>query len=241
MMRGVYGALCCAAIFAFSAQTPASAPLRQLVFNFTVVYTTTGEVHDSGFSGFGGGGGSGLVTVHGSDGREGTLTVDILAAANDGGLVVRAQEHTKEIQNDRPPVTCAIYGDARVICGDRADLSDAMTLVLSHLGRNFYDPSIVDDKGRWERRAQYSNFSVHTTFTMPKKEDAGPSMIYEHREVRSLDGTSSNSDEDVRVDYNIAMSVPAALSSELTPDSRGALYTRSKIDMTLAKDSFAKP
>ncbi len=251
MNKGVLLALSSAAIFAFTAETPAIAPatasspspalvqsLRHLEYHFAVTYTTTGEGHDSGI----GTTGSGVISYQGSAGRQGSVVIDVVGVAKDGGLVIRAQENAEGRVGQRPPVTCAVYGDSRVLCADTVNApTDAMAVLLSHLGRNFYDPSIVDDKGHWERRLDDKTMKVVTSFSMPAHADGKPATIYEHRDIKSLDGTQDDMTEDSRISYDIDLSVPDSITNEAAEASRGEGYMRTKIDLTLMKDSFAKP
>ena len=250
MNKGVVLALCSAAILAFSAETPAVAPatasspapvltqsLRHLEYHFAVTYATTGEGHESGI----GTTGSGIISYQGSAGRQGTIVADVMGVAKDGGLVIRAQENAEGRVQQRPPVTCAVYGDSRVLCGDNVNSpTDAMMVLLSHLGRNFYDPSIIDDKGHWERRLDEDKVKILTTFSMPSHVDGKPAMIYEHRDIKWLDGTQDDMGEDSRISYDIDMSVPKSITNEAAEASRGEGYMRTKIDVSLTKDSFAK-
>ena len=88
--------LCVAAFAVLSAQTPPPAatptlpdkPLRHLEYAFSVDYQRNGEVHEGGI----GTARSGVGSLMSGIGRQGTLDVDVMAAANDGGLVIRASE-----------------------------------------------------------------------------------------------------------------------------------------------------
>ncbi len=251
MNQGVLLALCSAAIFAFSAETPAIAPasasspapalaqsLRHLEYHFAVTYSSSGEGHESGI----GTTGSGIISYQGSAGRQGAVLVDVIGVAKDGGLVIRAQENAEGRVGQRPPVTCAVYGDSRVLCGNEANPpTDAIAVLLSHLGRNFYDPSIVDDKGHWERRIDDKDMKIVASFSMPPHAGGKPAMIYEHRDIKSLDGTQDDYTEDSRISYDIDLSVPDSITNEAAQASRGEGYVRTKIDLSLSKDSFAKP
>lgn len=252
MNKGVVGALCATAVFAFSAQTPAPPPkaptavptksLRHLEYAYSIDYVTSGEVHDSGFSGFGGGGGSGVETVNQSDNSQGTISVDVMGIAGDDGLIVRATQHEKQSGITTAPSTCEVYGDGRVLCSaQEGQMTDSINALFMRLGRNYYDPSIVDDKGRWDHRSDFKGVSIRTTYSMPKKADAGPSRIDEHREVRGTGSLAENTDEDTTVMYDVALSVPVSIASQVTPQSRGVAYTRRKVVITLQSDSFAKP
>lgn len=251
MNKGVVGALCATAVFAFSAQTPAPSPkapttlptkaLRHLEYAYSIDYVTSGEVHDSGFSGSGGGGGIGVETVNQSDNSQGTISVDVLGIAGDDGLIMRATQHEKQSGQTSAPVTCEVYGDGRVLCSAQDQMTDSINALFMHLGRNYYDPSIVDDKGHWDHRSDFKDFTIHTSYSMPKKADSGPSRIDEHREVRAKGSLAENTDEDATVMYDISMSVPDSITSQVTPDSRGVAYTRRKVLLTLQSDSFVKP
>jgi hypothetical protein len=245
MNKGVVFALCSAAFFICSAQTPTPpAPalptkaLRHLEYKFDVVYMETGEGHVGGI----GTGGSGVVSYDGTDGRQGTMSIDVLAAAKDGGLVVRAQESLPNAPRQQMPVTCAVYGNGEVLCGnDRTNVpSDAVAVLLAHLGRDFYNPSLIDDKGHWTRTFEGPNVRISSSFSMPKLEDGKPSAIFEHRDIKWINDTQPDLTEDTRLMYDTGLLVPTSISDEAVESSRGAGYARTRVNLTLVSDSFAK-
>ena len=246
MNKAVLSALCGAAFFICSAQTPAPKsppalpdhPLRHLEYTFDVVYTQTGEGHESGI----GGGGSGIISYDATNGRQGKMSVDVLATAKDGGLVVRAQESLPNQPRQQVPVTCAVYGNGEVLCGtDRTNVpSDAVAVLFAHLGRDFYDPSLIDDKGHWARYFEANQVRITSSFSMPKLENGKPCAIFEHRDIKSLDGTQPDMSEDTHVTYDTAMLVPVSISNEAVQSSRGSGYVRTKVNLNLVSDSFVK-
>ena len=245
MNKGVLLALCSAAIFICSGQTPAPAPqtlpanpLRHLEYNFDVVYMQTGEGHvgDIGTNG------SGIVSYDATNGRQGKMSVDVLAAAKDGGLVIRAQESMPNEPRQPVPVTCAVYGNGEVLCGnDRTNVpSDAMAVLFAHLGRDFYDASLIDDKGHWTRYFEANNVRIASSFSMPKIDAGKPSSIFEHRDIKSLDGTQPDMLEDTRLSYDTGLLVPTSIFNEAVQSSRGSGYVRTRVNLNLVSDSFAK-
>ncbi|HKU81714.1 MAG TPA: hypothetical protein VJP76_06045 [Candidatus Tumulicola sp.] len=238
-------AFCLTAPLASPAQTPPataaaalpSKPLRHLEYQFTVDYQRNGEGHYGGI----GTGGSGVSPLIAGGGRRGKLDVDILAAAKDGGLVIRASEWLFEQPRPSQAYVCAVYPDTRVICPPELDVTDVENLVMSYLGRGFYDASVVDGAGRWQRNYSNKYVSVATGFTIEGARDANPLSISQTTQITSLTGAFMDWKEDAQLTYDANLEVLDTLHDVALEKARGASSIQTITDAHLVQDSFAKP
>jgi hypothetical protein len=234
---------CAAALAALSAQTPASPappalpdkPLRHLEYSYSVDYQQLGEEHQGDI----GTGGSGVVsTAHGS-GRQGTLDVDVIGVAKDGGLVIRSAEWIQDRPRASQSFICAVYPEGRVICPEHLDVTDAENELMTFLGRGFFDGSLVDAKGHWQRTFSNKYVSVTSDFTIVGSADANPLTIDAKTQIVSTAGLSTNWDDQAHLTYDTAMSVPVAIHDVAVQHARGSAQTQTTMDFHLTKDSFA--
>jgi hypothetical protein len=237
-----------------TAQSPSPAPLRHLEYHYSVLYQQSGESRVSGI----GTAGSGVESNDGSAARQGTLAFDVLQAANDGGLVVRATETIEHTDRSMTSL-CAVYGNGSVACRTEDRPSDAMEAVLQHLGRDFLDASVIDATGHWTRTFDGGGFKVTSTFSMTEMPDNVHAKVYEHRTIRKstqvAPGTATlydradrsyqdlfaNSDEDYTILYDTTMEVPDTIHDEAVDQAGIQGHVRTYIDLNLQKDSFSKP
>jgi hypothetical protein len=254
MSKRVIGHLIvCAAFVTFSAQTPAPAqppaappaagaapvlpdkPLRHLEYTFAVDYQGLGEDHQSDI----GGGGSGVSDTSGAAGRQGTLDVDVLAVAKDGGMVVRMAEWLQNQPKPKQSYICAVYSEGRVVCPENLPVTDVENELMTFLGISFIDPAIVDDNGHWVRNFANKYVSVASDFTIVGAADANPLTIQENTKITSVGGVSTNWDDTAKITYDRPLSVPVSIHDLAVQKARGASSVSTTMDFHLTKDSFA--
>lgn len=206
------------------------APLRHLEYKISghSTATATVESYDGTSSGIG------------SAGYDGTMSVDVLALAKDGGMVVRATVMMDGEIRPQQSVTCAVYGDGRVMCPANAPITGPMHVVLAHLGRDFYDPSIIDANGKWVRNMDGGNLAVDSTFTSQTTKDPGILSIHEVTTVKPRGYLASGWTDEADIRYNTSLSVPISIHNVDTPDSRSGSGGVQVTDVDLKSDSFAK-
>ena len=128
-------------------------PLRTLVY--AVVYTAQNRNDEkvSGFNSAGNGAGTpGNVITRVSDtGDDGTLTVSVVAATGDGGLVVDAAFAGKSTQ--QPVSRVAIFSDGRLSIPPDATLSPAAIYLLPLLARGLVANQPIQQGATWSRPA----------------------------------------------------------------------------------------
>ena len=206
------------------------APIRHLAYRVHG-YETANATYES-YDGTA----SGLATA----GFDGTMSVDVLALAKDGGIVVRASMMMDHQIRPQEAVTCAVYGDGRVICPANAPITGAMHELFSHLGRDFYDPSIIDANGKWSRSQNGGGVDVESAFASKPTKDPNVVSISERTTVEPRGQLATGWTEQVTIRYNVAMSVPLTIHDESTPDGRSSSGGISTTDFRLTEDSFAK-
>jgi|SRR5579884_806036 len=222
--------LCVAASIAGSAARADTAPVRHLEYHVSGHAAVSGQTESY----------EGTSTGMATAGYDGTMSVDILALANDGGMVVRASVTMNGEIRPEQAVTCAVYGDGRVICPADAPITGAMHVLFSHLGRNFYDPSIIDASGKWTRTDEGKELIASASFTSTPTKDPDVVLIREHSSVEPRAQIGVGFSDEVEIRYNVALSVPLSIHDVSTPDGRGGAAGVSTTDLQLTKDSFAK-
>ena len=253
-------AICGAVVIALSAQSPAPSPApgtvvaiplkaaRHLEYAFTVSYYGSGEQHNSGMMDATGGTGSGVDSTFGSGGRRGTMTADVVAFTQDGGLVVQIHEVEESAPRPSQTFSCLVYGNGRMNCAHLAGSSnnladvegptDAELTLLGFLGRDLLDPAKMDPKNHWGYTNETGGASVAADFTMSDPGDGKPVTIVETKRFTPHNQAGGRAVVEVHVTYDRALSVPDEVHSE-RHDSWNDSQMQTTIDMTLTKDSFA--
>ncbi|HEY6236500.1 MAG TPA: hypothetical protein VIW69_15485 [Candidatus Elarobacter sp.] len=152
-----------AAAVAFAAPLAASAAdapaptrvLRHLLYDVTYSARTTHEVKSSGFNGAYGGGssdngvaaGSGSVSQYMNGDDRGKLTIDVVAATQDGGLVVDTAFAGEK--STQPTTRVAIYADGRMSADPAHPLAPETARVLPLIARGFIADRDVAAGSTW--------------------------------------------------------------------------------------------
>jgi hypothetical protein len=241
-----------ASTLAFQGQTPAPAasapapatapgtaakPLRQLVFSMSVGEHISHDYHNSGMNGSTGGQSSGVVTDYTSGGRQGSIAVDVLGLNPDGGLIASVLESWQGQTRPEQRFVCVVYGDGRIGCpGGAVRPTDAEELLLSFLGRGFIDPSKMDADKRWSRTDTTGDFTIASNYTMTDNGDGKPVTVEKITKITSRSRTAGDTNIDTVVKYDVAMSVPDSIHSQLVQLNETTV--RTTIDLVLTKDSY---
>ena len=126
----------------------ADGPLRHLAFHYELGLTTAFEQNTSGMrmidsSGLrGSGNGGGIVGVSGAAHQlsnaqvvdRGTIVADVLAATNDGGLIIAISESGRE--RKKPQARVGLREDGEIIAGAASDLFEEQRYLLALLARH---------------------------------------------------------------------------------------------------------
>lgn len=130
-------------------------PLRELVYDVTFSAHTTHETKSSGFNSAYGGGENGVSSVPSGEGTEsqfmngsdhGTLTIDVVAATTDGGLVVDVAFSGSIAQ---PVTRVAVLSDGRLSADPAHPLCPEALRVLPLIARGFVANRDVSAGSNW--------------------------------------------------------------------------------------------
>ena len=141
---------------AFAANDAPVRPLRSLVYDITYSAHSRHDKKTSGFNGgYGGDPGSGSAGVSGSgtasvamDGSDsGRLTIDVIAAAADAGLVVDVAYAGR--LNSQPKLRVALYSDGRIGADPSKPLGPEAVHILPLLARGFVANRRVEVGASW--------------------------------------------------------------------------------------------
>lgn len=237
---------------AMAIETTTKAPIRHVVYTFTVGIQSSKTVRDSGIGtspqphiSSVGGSSSGVAEVKGSVSDEGTIVVDIVAESADGGLVVKVSEQARNGRTAEPAL-CAIYSwNLSAICNSEAKIYDEEGAIVRLVGRNFIASGMDAVSSHWLVPGTMTNGSESNAFTVMSNHD-GVLNITEDRITKvggpdSYDATTSGT-----IRYNNVLTLPVGLH-ELAirrngSDGSGQTTIHTYIDLTLASDSMgAKP
>jgi len=179
-------------------------PLRTLVYRFSY------DAHGFGGTPSMGGGVVSENGTSGSAGRTGKITVDVISATPDGGLVVDVGE---DIDRRYPPlqrVRCAVYGQTLdVVCDQNVGETIEEHALLFFLGRDFYDPSRLDAQGSWHPAPRVhgsGDVSVKNTLTVADPSATPLTIAVKREEVsRGFQATSTASSARGQSDRNVTL------------------------------------
>jgi len=160
-MRSMLAVAVAAAFAAPLAASGADAPapmksLRQLVYDVTYTAHSTQETKSSGFNGAYGGSASAGATVGAGSGAasqfmngddRGKLTIDVIAATQDGGLVVDAS--FTGAKNMQPTTRVAIFADGRISADPTHPLAPETARMLPLIARGFIAERDVSAGSTW--------------------------------------------------------------------------------------------
>jgi hypothetical protein len=176
-------------------------------------------------------------------GASGTITVNVLRAANDGGLVVDAIEHVDHADRDQQTIRCAVYGSPQGVFCDQnlvqtGEQTSEVTAVLSYLGRGFYNPALLDSKNHWQTTVEFNDGrgTVTCDYTVMKSEGTSIDISLKRTLVEGPESSITNG----TMVYEPSMTIPAKAHLETNGAGGGSGSYGSTVDFELVSDSFAK-
>ena len=258
-MRSLLAFAAAAAFIAPLAASAADAPaptkvLRQLVYDVTYSARTTHEVKSSGFnSGYGGGGGgnnevlnpgvaagSGSANQYMNGDERGKLTIAVIAATQDGGLVVDTAFAGPT--NPQPTTRVAVYEDGRLSYDPAHPLAPETARMLPLIARGFIANRDVAAGSTWSVTAP-APAKGSTTYKVQSSDGHVARIAIEG--VWSMPGAMGFDEADQGV-TTYATDVVSPLSYDLTARIHRQLgidqsaTTSAHLTATLVSDSLAK-
>jgi hypothetical protein len=186
----------------------------------------------------------GSAEAHTSGGMsaQGSITIDVLEATDDAGLVVEIAENAPK--RERPKVKVGVAADGALLY-DPANydkLTEEELAVVRWLGRNFYGDHPKDVGTAWTVDQSTNGHTDIERYRVLARDDARVTLDYALEErtssVGGFAGTRAGS-----IVYDTAMILPVKVSFESVSRRQfGQSYDtlRTSIRLTLTADSFAK-
>jgi len=231
-----------------------AAPLRSLVYDITYSAHSTHEKKTSGFNsaygtgitaaassgpaGVSSGNGTAGVGLDGTD--AGRLTIDVIAATKDGGLVVDASYTSK--LSTQPKMRVALFPDGRLSADPNVRLGTEALHILPLLSRGFIADRDVSPGSSWTVQAP-PPAKGSTTYRVSQLHEQQATIVLEGS--MSVPGVSGF-DESDRGTTTYATDLISPVSYDLNARIRRqigveeTITTDTHITATLVHDSFAK-
>jgi hypothetical protein len=221
-------------------------PIRELVYDVTYSAHTTHETKSSGFNGAYGGGQNGVSGAPSGEGSEshmmdgsdhGTLTLDVIAATPDGGLVVDTSfTGGATVQ---PVTRVAVFADGRLSADPNHPLCPEAVRVLPLIARGFVANRDVSSGASWTTTSA-SPAQGSTTYHVNHLDGQQATI--------GIEGTFSaaGGQESDRGTTVYATDVVSPISLDLTSTTRRQLSidttqtTTAHVTAKLVSDSFAR-
>lgn len=214
-----------------------SAPLRVVTYNF--------KIDEHGFGTSTGMGSTGIITYGGVNvtrGRSGTITLNVIQATRDGGLVVDALEHIDRADRPLQTIRCAVYENpATVVCDQNlvqaGEETEEVDTLLTYLGRGFYDTSRLDDKNHWKTVQSLSEgkSNVSTDFTVSAWQ--GDLLTIDVNRVYRTGSATTITKGTLKYDSGTTLPISGHFVTDSNEDGE---LRGSSVDFDLASDSWAK-
>lgn len=240
-----FAVLLCAltSVSAHAAQTAALTPLRTLVYHVSYSAQTRNQEQTSGFlSGAGAGAiayGNAQVDRRSTVDDDGTLTVDVIAATGDGGLVVdAAYAGTNSAQ---PKLRIAIMQDGRLVYDPRQALSVQAQRVLPLLARGLIAGRDVSPGASWS--TPHAAPGKGTVSYNVRRTDGGAATLATDDSF-TVPGTQGFSENDrgivvYQTDRLCPASVDLSIHERHMPEPEQYASTEGRLTASLVRDSFA--
>jgi len=225
---------------AFAAATPPPAPrvLRHLTFAVGVDVETRTDTKVSGIEGPA----SGTASNTGTQIQKGSITVDVVAATGDGGIVVDVSEDTDTRKAGVARV--AILGST-ISYDPNKDVTDEERDVLRFLSRSFVKDGEISVGTSWATDANSSLGTDHAAYSVTavdadaKTIDIAVDERASQTGPRGFDGTTRGT-----VKYDMGVLVPLSFSLDTKRRAQQGIdqtvTVETKVTSTLTSDSFHK-
>ena len=210
-----------AVMLALAGQTPV-APIRHLVYAFATYPTAK---PNGGF-------------------YDGTLSIDVLGPAPDGGELVRATDWWYYTLRSRQTRECEIYRDGSVAWDEAPpDPSDAQRVLLPLLAADFFAPGLAGATS-WQQKFVLSlakRLYVTSASMELKATSQGSQLNVSSRAVfQQLDGRQRKVVEHSQIVYDRTLGMPVVVRDERGPLPTASIYSQTSVDLQLVEDSGAK-
>ena len=213
-----------AALLAFAGETPA-APVRHLEYAFAIYPTAKSN---GGY-------------------YNGSLSVDILGTAPDGGTLVRASEWWYYTLRPRQTRECEVYASGTVHCDDVPYPSETELVLFPLLARDFFSSGLPNGASSWQQKfaLSFAKGLYVTAVSMDLSatpQNGGRVLIVTSKGVfQQLDRRDRKALEEGRFVYDRVASLPVVVHEVRSPTPTGSTYSQTAVDLQLTKDSALQP
>ncbi len=178
----------------------------------------------------------------------GTMTVDILGAAPDGGMLVRASDWWYYTLRPRQAVECEVYESGDVHCDSVPPYpSDSDLVLFPLLAQNFFSRGSPASTSSWRQKfaLSFAKGLYVTAVSMDLSatpQNGGRVLIVTSKGVfQQLDRRDRKALEEGRFVYDRVASLPVVVHEVRSPTPTGSTYSQTAVDLQLTKDSALQP
>ncbi|HTJ27234.1 MAG TPA: hypothetical protein VMA36_13825 [Candidatus Limnocylindria bacterium] len=209
---------------------PSAAPIRTLQYTVAVTVSQTRESA---------GNGNGRTLTAGGYEAKGTISVDVLAATLDGGLLVDTTENAAGRME--PKTIVSIGGDGRLSydAKQQAPLSDEQTALLRWLARTFYADRSTDPGTAWSVDLNSGPNKGVERYRVISNADGKVDLEYRLEANGSTPSTYTLTRSGTIV-YDTKLTVPVQVSYRGDQHDRGGATTTTSVAINLTADSFSR-
>jgi hypothetical protein len=175
---------------------------------------------------------------------DGTLSVDILGTAPDGGMWVQASEWWYYTLRPRQTRQCEVFPGGSVRCDDVPPYPSETELVLFPLlASGFFGGGSSNGASSWQHNFKLSFAkglyvtAVSLDLTATPQSDGRTSIVRSTGVFVQLDRRRQKAREEGRFVYDRAASLPVVVHEVRSPMPTGSVYSQTAVDLQLTKDS----
>jgi hypothetical protein len=177
----------------------------------------------------------------------GTLSVDILGAAPDGGMLVQASEMWYYTLRPRQTRQCEVYAGGTVRCDVAPPYPSETELVLFPLlARDFFSEDSTGRSSSWQRNfklsVQKGLYVTDATIDLSATPQSGERnlTVTSKGVFKQLERPKRVALEEGRFVYDRAAQLPVEIHEMQSPTPTGSVYTQTTVDLLLLKDSASQ-
>lgn len=174
----------------------------------------------------------------------GTLSVEILGTAPDGGTLVQASESWYYALRPRQTRECEVYAGGTVRCDDAPPYPSETELVLFPLlARNFFSEDSANPPSSWQRNfklsVQKGSYVTDAAIDLNvTPQSGGPDLVVTSKGVfQQLGRRKRTFLEEGRLVYDRVAQLPIEVHELQSPTPAGSVYAQTTVDLLLLKDS----
>jgi hypothetical protein len=221
-------------------QAPIVAPIRTLQYTLSMIVGPTREGRNGAIGSAIGGDPAGGRSVGTGYEAKGTISVDVLATTQDGGLLVDVSENASG--RTFPKTRVSVFNDGRLTYDARQqpNVSDEELSLLRWLARGFYSADRATDPGTsWNVDANNSGVKSSEHYRVISNTDGKVNLDYKFESMAN--GYTVTRLGNVLYDTRLTVPVQVNYRGEMRTDRLGtADSTTSSVALNLTADSFAR-